>query len=334
MRLKYNILWFDDDIDWIDSVEEDIKEFLLGNGFVLNYDNHRNADKLDFVLDNIINNIQDIDIILMDYKLLNKDKGDELIKRIRQKEVLTEILFYSQDAAVRDKFKGECIEGIYFSNRSDFLDRLFQIIPHTIKKVLDLTNMRGLVMAETSSIDLLLNELLLNMFLLLDKHDTCRRQEIVDKVFDKRLEHAHRIKEIEHSIIKIQGKNKIQFNINALNKQEYLDDISILLENIESSDRYQAVNKLYKIIQKKDKVEVDAGKFDIFKRYDDEIIKIRNTLAHVHEEVVAGKTVLKSKIRGYDTFTFSHKEFEDIRKSLIFHTDNIKDLNSEICKNL
>lgn len=334
MRLKYNILWFDDGTEWIESVEDNIKEFLLENGFILNYDNHKNANKLDEVIDNIKNNTQDVDIILMDYKLLNQDKGDALIKRIRQQEVLTEILFYSQDAPVRDKFKEECIEGIYFSNRSDFLDRLFQIIPHTIKKVLDLNNMRGLVMAETSSMDLLLNELLLNMFLLLDKYDTCRRQEIVDKVFEKRLEHAHRIKEIEHQIVKIEGKSKIQFNINVINKQEYLDDISILLENIEPSDRYQAVNKLYKIIKEKDKVKVDASKFGIFKKYEDEIIKIRNVLAHVHEDFVDGKTVLKSKIRGYDEFTFSHKEFENIRKSLISHTENIKNLNSEICKNL
>ncbi|CAA6813544.1 MAG: Unknown protein [uncultured Campylobacterales bacterium] len=332
MRLKYNILWFDDDTDWIESVEDDIQEFLLENGFILNFDNHKNAQKLDTLITDMKNNTKDVDIILMDYKLLNHDKGDILIKKIRQQEVLTEILFYSQDAAVRNKFKEECIEGIYFSNRSDFLDRLFQIIPHTIKKVLDLTNMRGLVMAETSTLDLLLNDVLINMFSVLDKHDSCRRQEIIDKVFHKRLKHAHSIKEIEHEKIKRKGKDDLEFKVNTKNKEEYISDISLLLENIESSDRFQAVNKLYKIINKK--VEVDSSKFDIFKKYDDEIIKIRNILAHVHEEVIDGKTVLKSKVRGYNKFTFSHTEFEKIRKSLILHSDNIKKLDLEICKNL
>lgn len=320
MRLKYNILWFDDDGDWLESVVDEIQDFLLEKGFILSYDNHKNAQKLDETIEELKHNTKDVDIILMDYKLLNNDKGDALIKRIRGQEVLTEILFYSQDAAVRDKFKDECIEGIYFSNRSDFLDRLFQIIPHTIKKVLDLTNMRGLVMAETSSIDSLLNDVLLNMFTLLDKQGNCQRQTIVDKVFDKRLQHAHKLKEIEHTKIKETAKAK----------SEYITNISNLLENIESSDRYQAINKLYKIIA--EDITLDKAMFDLFKQYDNDIIKTRNVLAHVKEDIVDGKTVLTSKIKGYETFTFTHEKFEEIRKSLILHSNNIQQINAEICK--
>jgi len=326
MRLQYNILWFENDEDWIDSVVEDIQEFLLNNAFILNYDNQKNASNLDTIIAEIKDNTRDVDIILMDYQLLKHDKGDQLIKRIREKDVFTEILFYSQKEAVREKFKDECIEGIYFSNRSDFTHRLLQIVPHTIKKVLDLTNMRGLVMAETSLLDLQLNELLINMFLYLDKNDRCRRQEIVDKVFQKRLEHADRIKDIEHTVI----KKKKNFLLNVSNKDEYIKDISYLLESIESSDRYQAVNKLAKIIT--GLLEWDKKLLNIFKGYDQEIIKMRNILAHVKEEVIEGKIVLKSKFKGYESFTFSHQEFEEIRRSLIVHTKNIEDMNLEICK--
>ncbi|MEV9476954.1 hypothetical protein [Aliarcobacter butzleri] len=331
MRLKYNILWFDDDKDWIESVIEEIESFLQEKGFILNYDNYQNATQFDEIIISLKANTKDVDIILMDYKLMNQDKGDVLIKKIREKEVLTEILFYSQDAHVRDKFKEECIEGIYFSNRSDFLDRFFQIIPHTIKKVLDLTNMRGLVMAETSSMDFSLNSIILKMINLLDKHKICKRQEIIDKIFHKRLTLAHQIKEIkEHEIIKINGKDKLIFNIESLTRNEYMLNIENLLDKIESSDKYQTINKLFNEL--KLKVKLEESYFNLFKKYDEEIIKIRNVLAHVHEETIDGKTTLKSKIKGYDEFIFSHDEFEKIRKSLILHLQNIENIDKEICK--
>lgn len=332
MRLKYNILWFDDDTDWIESVEDEITDFLLDNGFILNFENHRNAIKLDNVITDMKNNVKDIDIILMDYKLLNHDKGDAIIKKIREQEVLTEILFYSQDAAVRNKFKEECIEGIYFSNRSDFLVRLFQIIPHTIKKVLDLTNMRGLVIAEASSLDLSLNELLLNMITLLDNHSPCQRQVVIDKVFTKRLSQAHKIKDIDHKYEYVDGTPNIKFNVKATEILAHHMDISTFLENMESSERVESINKLYKIV--KEKVDVNQEKLTFFKKYKNDIIDVRNVLAHVTEDIVDGKTVLKSKIKGYEQFTFTHGEFAKIRKSLISHTDNIRDLNSGICENL
>jgi hypothetical protein len=274
------------------------------------------------------NHEKDVDIILMDYNLLNNDKGNEIIKRIRAKDIFTEIIFYSEKTKVKEKFTDECIEGIYFSERDTLFLRLQQIIPHTIKKVIDLTNMRGLVMSETSLLDIELNNLILAILKFIDKKDSCKRQLLVDKVFQKRLEHAHNIKEIEHEIKKINKKDAIVFNVNFNEREEYIKDIMMLLENVEASDRYSFVNKLIKepecidlVIQKE---------HTKFKQYFDEIIKKRNILAHVKEDTIDGKKVLKSSFKGYEEFSFSHEDFKEIRQHLIEHKDNISQMIKSI----
>lgn len=321
MNLAYNILWFENDEQWVDSITEKLEDFFFDFGFLFNPDIYKDAQKLDTLINQINNHEKDADIILMDYNLLNNDKGNEIIKRIRAKDIFTEIIFYSEKTKVKEKFADECIEGIYFSERDTLFLRLQQIIPHTIKKVVDLTNMRGLVMSETSLLDIELNNLILIILKFIDKKDSCKRQLLVDKVFQKRLEHAHNIKEIDHEIQKINKKDTIIFKINFNEREEYIKDIKILLENIESSDRYMFVNKL---IKEPECVGLDIQKEHTkFKQYFDDIIKKRNILAHVKEEITDGKKILKSSFKGYEEFSFSHEDFKQIRQHIIEHKENI-----------
>jgi len=278
MNLQYNILWFENDDGWLHSIQEQIEDFFFDDGFLVKIIPHKNAKLLDSTIKDIKSGQLDIDIVLMDYNLLNGDKGNEIIRRIRDKEIYTEIIFYSQKTEVKEKFKDECVEGIYFSERKDFLLRFKQIAPHTIKKVIDLTNMRGLVMAQTSLLDLEINQLILSILEYIDSKDECRREMLVEKVFYKRLSMAHQIKEIEHTVKKVKRKDKIIFNVNSTLKTEYISDISILLEKIEPSDRYQFVNSLLK--DDLCSSIIISNEHSIFKKYNEEIIKKRNILAH------------------------------------------------------
>ena len=63
-------------------------------------------------------------------------------------------------------------------------------------------------------------------------------------------------------------------------------------------------------------------------------IKKRNVLAHVKEETMDGKKVLKSNFKGYETFSFSHDDFKEIRQNLIAHKENIKLMIDHIKSNL
>ena len=328
MNLAYNILWFEDSEEWIDSMQEKVEDFFFDFGFLFILDIQKNANNLDNLMKQINSHEKDIDIILMDYNLLNNDKGSTLIKRIRSKEIFTEIIFYSEKTKVRKKFKDECIEGIYFSERDTLLLRLKQIIPHTIKKVIDLTNMRGIVMSETSLLDIDLNNLILAILEYIDKKDSCKRQLLIDKVFQKRLEHAHTIKEIEHKIKKIAKKDTTIFKLNTTEREEYIINIIQLLEKVESSDRYQFVNKLMKEPVCKD-LSI-TKKHTVFKIYDKEIINKRNILAHVKEDIIDGKKILKSSFKGYEEFIFSFDDFKLIRQDLIKHKENISEMIKEI----
>jgi len=321
MNLAYNILWFEDSEEWIDSMKEKIEDFFEQFGFILNLDIQNDANNLNDLIIKINTYEKDVDIILMDYNLLNDDKGSELIKKIRSNDIFTEIIFYSERTQIKKKFKSECIEGIYFSERDTLFIRLQQIIPHTIKKVIDLTNMRGIVMSETSLLDLDLNNLILSLLNYIDIKDNCKRQVLIDKVFQKRLEQAHKIKEIEHEKRRIKGKEVLSFIVNTTEREKYISDISQLLENIEASDRYQFINKLLKEEVCK-KLNIN-DKHSIFKNYNAEIITKRNILAHVKEDTIEGKKVLKSNFKGYEAFSFSHNDFQLIRKDLIKHKENI-----------
>ncbi len=153
MNLAYNILWFEDDQDWYESIIDNIKEVI--------------EDKLGFIMtlpllkkngDNIENiNFSEYDLILMDLNLEKSPTGDKLIEKIRSFEVFTNIIFYSSEGVskVLEKVKDLELEGVYFSSRdgNSFVKKVEKIIHTTIKKIQDINNMRGLILAETSDLD-------------------------------------------------------------------------------------------------------------------------------------------------------------------------------------
>jgi len=153
MNLAYNILWFEDDQDWYESIIDNIKEIIEDElGFIMTMPLlKKNGDDIDSI------NFSEYDIILMDLNLEKSPTGDKLIEKIRGFEVFTNIIFYSSEgiSKVSEKVKNLELEGVYFSSRdgNSFIKKVEKIIHTTIKKVQDINNMRGLILAETSDLD-------------------------------------------------------------------------------------------------------------------------------------------------------------------------------------
>ena len=151
MRIEYKILWFEDNIQWYNSMFPTIDEFLEERGFELKCDRESDDSKLDDLLYR-----KGFDLILMDYNLAGV-KGDTLIEKIRDHKFYTEIVFYAQngETVVRRIMREKAADGVYCSGRDfmEFEDKVTKVINTTIKKVEDLNNMRGLVMAEVSDLD-------------------------------------------------------------------------------------------------------------------------------------------------------------------------------------
>ena len=152
MNLVYKILWFEDEILWAQPLVREIKTFVEEIGFIFSQPrferDNSNIDNIDY---------GEFDLILMDYNLSSVEKGDVLISKIRNHDFFSEILFYSASGApkLRSAVLEKEMDGVYCADRQrdSFIPKVQEVIKATVKKVLDLNTLRGIVMAETSDID-------------------------------------------------------------------------------------------------------------------------------------------------------------------------------------
>ena len=162
MNLKYKILWIENEEDWVDSIEDQIQEYLDNLGFEFK---KKLISKEDQEID-----YNSWDLILMDLNLASQPNGAELISKIRNQGVYTDVVFYSSSGIdeLRTKGREKELDGVYYSSRDVnlFIKKVKAVIDTTIKKVQDLNNLRGLVMAEVSELDSRMASLIKKYFIL------------------------------------------------------------------------------------------------------------------------------------------------------------------------
>lgn len=295
MRLKYKILWIENEEDWVDSIYDQIQEHLSDLGF--EFEKKLIAKEEESV------NYDEYDLILMDLNLAEQPNGAELIERIRNLNVFTDIVFYSsiEIDILREKGREKNLEGVYYSGRTpekSFVRKVCQVIDSTIKKVQDLSNLRGLVMAEVSDLDSLMDEIILKYYV---------DQSLLD-------EFHHRItKDKENNIKKSLDNDGIDCEkICKLNWRQF--NIDKLLKIIDSSQKVRAINILLERHKKQGTVLYQSPNDKCFvDNYLQDIIHVRNNLAHCSSVIENGKEILKTR-RG-DLF-FDTNKIIDIRKKI------------------
>lgn len=295
MRLKYKILWIENEEDWVDSIYDQIQEHLSDLGF--EFEKKLIAKEEESV------NYDEYDLILMDLNLAEQPNGVELIERIRNLNVFTDIVFYSSVGidTLREKGREKNLEGVYYSGRtpdSSFVRKVCQVIDSTIKKVQDLSNLRGLVMAEVSDLDSLMDEIIVKYYV---------DQSLLDE-FHRRI-----TKNKENNIKKSLDNDGIDCEKTCkLNWRQF--NIDKLLKIIDSSQKVRAINILLER-HKKQGTDLyqspnDKGFVD---NYLQDIIYVRNNLAHCSSVIENGKEILKT--RSGDLF-FDTDMIIDIRKKI------------------
>lgn len=295
MRLKYKILWIENEEDWVDSIYDQIQEHLSDLGF--EFEKKLIAKEEECV------NYDEYDLILMDLNLAEQPNGAELIERIRNLNVFTDIVFYSSVGidTLREKGREKNLEGVYYSGRtpdSSFVRKVCQVIDSTIKKVQDLSNLRGLVMAEVSDLDSLMDEIIVKYYV---------DQSLLDE-FHRRI-----TKNKENNIKKSLDNDGIDCEKTCkLNWRQF--NIDKLLKIIDSSQKVRAINILLER-HKKQGTDLyqspnDKGFVD---NYLQDIIYVRNNLAHCSSVIENGKEILKT--RSGDLF-FDTDMIIDIRKKI------------------
>lgn len=298
MRLKYKILWVENDSDWAESIEEEIKD-LVEQQYGFDYDKTFASKQNDAIMFN------DYDLILMDLNLESEPTGDVLIKNIRDREIYTDVIFYSADGLTKIKQKAHHLdlEGVYFASRDKdlFINKVNSVIKATIHKVQDLNNLRGLVMAEVSELDVLMSDII-------NKYYVLSASEEKTRLFHKHITKSQE-QRIKDSLIGCAIDNKICCHIW---KNLSIDKI---IPNLESYSMAKAVNYI---------IPSDfytPQKTNFLEDYNADIISIRNQLAHCKSEEVNGKEVLKTR-KG--DATFKDDDFKRIRLNIRKYSDLFK----------
>lgn len=292
MKLDYKILWLDDQIkDFIeDEIIAEVEEYLSLQGFrpeiITTSKSHDFFEKLD----------NSYDLILTDYHL-NDINGDEVIKKIRSQDysVLTEILFYTAKADLKDTDKISRVSFLETNtllgdHRDEVLRATINLIELTIKKFQSIVAMRGMIMHETSSLDV-----------------------EMENILQKIIEGSQVPEEIISTIKKKYKTSNEEFNNNVDN----IDDIESILRIIGASHRWRAIVR-----------NLSDGKIKtVMADYEKEIILIRNKFAHAELIDDGERKYFRDRKNGID---FNEDFCKKVRVDLLKHKGNIDSLNSEL----
>ena len=158
MRLSFSVLWFDDSEDYFDSLDlEPLKEEISTWGFCPTIDKVTTPEEF-----KDRSPFEPYDLIVVDRNLEGYDDGQVFIADIRDHAIFTEVIFYTAGTAIDlwDAIREKKLEGVFVSSRNEILAKISQVGRQSIRKVLDIENMRGIVMAEVGELDLLLEKII------------------------------------------------------------------------------------------------------------------------------------------------------------------------------
>lgn len=295
MRLKYKILWIENEKDWVESIEDQIQDYLEDLGFIYKKKLISKEEK------NIDYN--DYDLILMDLNLADQPNGAELISKIRNVGAYTDVVFYSAMGIddLRAKGKEKELEGVYYSGRAPealFIKKVKAVIDSTIKKVQDLNNLRGLVMAEVSELDV-------KMMDIIKKYYVQNETEEIKNTF-----HKHITKKLEEKFKKaLEGCEKKEKVCYHKWKNEPIES---LIPQMEASQLAKAVNYLISAAL------YSPARANFFEDYKAEILVTRNELAHCASKIEDGKEILIT--RDGDK-TYNDESIKEIRKNILKYSE-------------
>ncbi len=305
MRIDYNVLWFENESTWLNPTKKNLFNFLDDYGFRLDVTEEKDNTNLEKIIDDIKNNIIDIDVIFMDYKLAKEQKGDAFIKAIREKELFTEIVFYSMEPNIKSIIEESVgsVEGIYYSTRTNFLDKVKTVIKHTIKKVQEVNSMRGLIMSAVSDLDE-------KMFSIIE--DSIKSDKVINEI-----KIGKTISDYTFGICEefLNTKNE------NFNKYKEDKDCASLINDpliFDLSKKSRVLQKIIKLLNNPDLTHL--GNF--YQDFNKHIVQPRNAFGHVSPEIKDGKKVLVPK-RGSEII-FTDDKCIEIRKSLIEYSTHIE----------
>lgn len=248
MKIKYKVLWFDDSSDLLDSLDlEYLQENISTWGLVPEVELVKTPEEFSGKAP-----YNEYDLLVVDYNLEGYGHGQDFIAQVREQEVFTEIIFYSSGATslLWDAVHARQLEGVYIASKNTILERILKVGQQSLRKILDLENMRGIVMAEVGDLDLLLDDILRASIAVLDED---AQKDIFVRFYTAANEHHE----------------KQRTALNSFNEAPTIDVLLSLCDSDKRWQNYGRTKRHHEVLKKK-----------VLGDYVMDVLRPRNFLAH------------------------------------------------------
>jgi len=297
MDLNFKILWFENDASAIESLEPIIQEYLEDQGFKLI---KKKVDRMPDDIEELVKS-DSWDLILMDYNLATGSiKGDLIIQQIREHEFYTDVIFYSEDPDFKKEIMKNYLEGVFLcQGRSNLRDKVKKIIDLSIKKNLDVCNLRGLIIAEAIDLVNQMDEIIVSSLEIKPPTSVLFREKVLNEEF-------------------FTDFQKYKLISRIINQEILLLDVAI--EKPENAGKIPELNKRKNLL-------TSLGRE--FAQYNTEVIEIRNSMAHA-KCLDHCKNILTCKNEKTGKKEYNEDECKKIRKNLIKHSQKLNTIYSAL----
>lgn len=306
MKLEFKILWFDDIPSGVVGARDRVVRHLSRQGF-------KALIKEVIVINDIVSLLPTLeiggspDLIMMDWNMGNGTNGcgldgSDIAKVVRKRFKYQEIVFYSADSArnLRKAIFDKDIDGVFCVNRNNIAAETINVINTMLRKVLDLNQMRGIVMSHVSEFDEKINECL-----------SVLHEKSNGELQNKILSELHKvIKNFHESKLDTLGRDRSENPLEDYKKLSVLDA------------RYGVLKKLLRELTPNGHLDTILDALDKFR---EDVLTPRNALAHAKEVRVKNKIILKHGDEFYD-----EKRLSAIRQALLSHEDNFQNIHESI----
>ncbi|MDC9715124.1 MAG: response regulator, partial [Gammaproteobacteria bacterium] len=240
------------------------------------------------------------DLILTDYHMDDLN-GDKVVEKIREKSIFTEILFYTAKADLKGTQKLDRISFLETTtdHEEEVVEKAKELIDLTIKKFQDIVVMRGMIMHETSTLDIKKVEIL-------KKYIDSKNPSEVKDLKDKTLEEVKLF--VDEKCNKYQHFNTREDGLKGLIKDNVL---------FSSARKIEALSWILKTLELE----------DFSAEYKDEIISPRNQFAHARLIEDSDRKYFK---KGDSDTEFDREYCKKLRKNILKHKKNLDKLQNKL----
>jgi len=308
MKIKYKIVWLDDQPKPMMKYIEQIKLILKENFFIpeikeayRSYEDFQHSFESS-TTDNVYGEVfNDCDLLLIDYNIAEKQENEQktgatLISQLRAKGIYTETVFYSNAMEDYRKRNNRAeLDNVIYADKNELLNKVEYIVKKAVVQSMIISNLRGYLMDCTSDFDFLCRVISEYYFLRL-------KDEQQIEILLKAEEYIHNQYESEiKKFEKINKKYKGSVNLANIPDKNAFAEISIvdkrkklLREILDSQESVIVVRDKFRIMSFilhksdiKDYSDIYINDTGVLEknnhegdRYYNKIIKHRNNLAH------------------------------------------------------